>query len=165
MSAEGLRPTPDRVRETLFNWLQFGIAGKRCLDVFAGSGILGIEAASRGASLVTLFENDAKACSSINLAIETLGAECCELRQGDSLKLLEAAPASAYDIVFIDPPFRKGLVSPTADRLERCGWVKRGSRMYIETEADLRSIELPRIWRRLKSGAAGDVAYHLYEKN
>ncbi|MCI0654877.1 MAG: RsmD family RNA methyltransferase, partial [Methylococcaceae bacterium] len=79
-AVEGLRPTPDRVRETLFNWLQFNIAGRRCLDVFAGSGILGIEAASRGASSVLLIENDRKACAAIAKAIEILGAERLKVR-------------------------------------------------------------------------------------
>jgi 16S rRNA (guanine966-N2)-methyltransferase len=153
------------VRETLFNWLQFSIAGKRCLDVFAGSGILGIEAASRGASRVMLIENDGKACLAIGLSIETLGTERFDLRHADAITLLGTAPSEAYDIVFIDPPFRKGLVPTTVERLETQGWVVPASKIYIEMEADSTSVEIPRTWQMLKSGTAGDVAYYLYEKN
>ncbi|MGH8550882.1 MAG: 16S rRNA (guanine(966)-N(2))-methyltransferase RsmD [Methylococcales bacterium] len=162
---EGLRPTPDRVRETLFNWLQFSVAGKRCLDVFAGSGILGIEAASRGAASVRLIENNEQACAAILLAIGNLGAERFALWRGDAIKLLETVPNEVYDIVFIDPPFRKNLVAATVDRLEVHGWMVPASKIYIEMEADAPLTELPRTWQRLKSGTAGDVAYYLYEKN
>ncbi|MCI0668038.1 MAG: 16S rRNA (guanine(966)-N(2))-methyltransferase RsmD [Methylococcaceae bacterium] len=164
-AVEGLRPTPDRVRETLFNWLQFSISDKRCLDVFAGSGILGIEAASRGASSVLLIENDSEACAAIAAAIEMLGAERLELRHADAIKLLETPANQAYDIVFVDPPFRKNLVAGTVERLETRGWVLPGSKIYIEAQAGARLVELPGAWQMLKSGTAGDVAYYLYEKN
>lgn len=159
-----MRPTPDRVRETLFNWLQFSIAGRRCLDVFAGSGILGIEAASRGASSVLLIESDVKACAAIAAAIEILGAERLEVRHGDAIKILASAPTQPYDIVFTDPPFRGGLLAITVNQLEAHGWVISGSKIYIEMEADSPLVELPPNWSTLKSASAGEVAYYLCEK-
>jgi 16S rRNA (guanine966-N2)-methyltransferase len=164
-NVEGLRPTPDRVRETLFNWLQFSIAGSRCLDLFAGSGILGIEAASRGAASVLLVENNDHACAAIAETIKTLAADRVELRQGDAIRFLATAPNEAYDIVFVDPPFRLGLVSAAVDRLEAGAWVVSGSKIYIEMEAESPLVTIPSSWQRLKFGTAGDVAFYLCEKH
>ncbi len=152
------------MRETLFNWLQFNIAGRRCLDVFAGSGILGIEAASRGASSVLLIENDSKACAAIAAAIETLGAERLEVRQGDAIKILAGAPEEPYELVFADPPFRRGLLATTLNQLEAYAWVLSGSKIYIEMEAESPLVDIPGNWRTLKSAKAGEVAYYLCEK-
>lgn len=163
--AEGLRPTPNRVRETLFNWLQFDIVGARCLDLFAGSGILGIEAASRGAKSVSLIEQDVEACTKISEAIESLNAERVELRQGDAFEILAAPPEEHSDIVFADPPFRQGMISTTIDRLDRNDWVVSGSKIYLEMESESSLAVLPQAWRVLKSGVAGDVAYYLVEKH
>lgn len=163
-TVDGLRPTPDRVRETLFNWLQFSIAGSRCLDLFAGSGILGIEAASRGASAVLLIEKDPIACAAIVQAIETLGCARFEVRRGDALEILAGAPKQPYDIVFADPPFRKALLAATVEQLDSHGWVRFGSKIYLEMEANSPPVELPRSWRTLQSQQAGEVAYTLCEQ-
>ena len=162
---EGLRPTPDRVRETLFNWLQFHIAGARCLDVFAGSGILGIEAVSRGASSAFLIERDSKACAEIERTIETLGTKQVGLHRGDAIDMLSTPPNQAYDMVFIDPPFRQDLVAPTINLLEIHDWLAPGSKIYIEMEANSSLTSLPVSWRLGKSKTAGDVAFYLCEKH
>ncbi len=162
---DGLRPTPGRVRETLFNWLQFSITGARCLDVFAGSGILGIEAVSRGAASALLIESNVRACAAITAAIQALATQRVQLLQGNAIVLLATAPKDGYDIVFLDPPFRMGLVSMVVDRLESYGWVVSGSKVYIEQERDSRFLELPPNWRILKRQNAGDVAYYLCERD
>ncbi|MGR9108159.1 MAG: 16S rRNA (guanine(966)-N(2))-methyltransferase RsmD [Gammaproteobacteria bacterium] len=163
-AVDGLRPTPDRVRETLFNWLQLRISGARCLDVFAGSGILGLEAVSRGAASALLMEKDARACSAIAAAIQSLGAAQVELRRGDAIEMLATPSKEPYDIVFVDPPFRQGLVAVTLERLESQAWVAPGSRIYIEMERERTFAEFPADWFLLKSRTAGDVAYYLLEK-
>jgi 16S rRNA (guanine966-N2)-methyltransferase len=164
-AVDGLRPTPDRVRETLFNWLQFDITGARCLDVFAGSGILGIEAVSRGAASALLIESNLQACTAITMAIGTLKTERVQLLRGDAITILATAPKDAYDIVFVDPPFRMGLVSAAIERLELFGWVVPGSKIYIEKERDSTFLDLPSTWRVVKRQNAGEVAYYLCERD
>lgn len=159
-----MRPTPDRVRETLFNWLQFSLEGRRCLDVFAGSGILGFEAASRGAAFVLLIEKNPVACTAIASAIENLAPDRFELQRGDAMNILATPPNQPYDIVFVDPPFHQGLVGATLQLLDSRAWVCCGSKIYVETEKTLPLEGLPNTWRILKSQHAGDVAYTLCEK-
>ena len=159
-----MRPTPDRIRETLFNWLQCSVIGARCLDPFAGSGILGFEALSRGAESVLLIEQNRDACDAIGVAIKKLNAVPIELRCGDCQKMLEQAPTQPFDLVFLDPPFRMGLIPPALDRLHRNDWVRAGSLIYIEIESDAPVPEISADWRILKSGSAGEVAFNLWEK-
>ncbi|MBU1645390.1 MAG: 16S rRNA (guanine(966)-N(2))-methyltransferase RsmD [Gammaproteobacteria bacterium] len=157
--AEGLRPTPDRVRETLFNWLGQDLAGLSCLDLFAGSGILGIEAASRGAAHVTLVEKNRRAfeqlrCNAELFASSRLEPICC-----DALKFAPAA-ARRFDIVFLDPPYHKGWLGAVAPLLD--GWTAPGARLYAEAEQRLERLGA---WQVTKQGQAGQVFYHLLERD
>lgn len=160
----GLRPTPARVRETLFNWLQYEIIGKRCLDLYSGSGALGFEAASREAKLVTLVENNTQACRKISENIQTLSAKQIKLINSDVLRFL-AGDADVYDLVFLDPPFGKGLAIQTCQWLEEKGWLADQAKIYIEVENKLELQNLPENWQCLKTKTAGEVGYHLYQRN
>jgi 16S rRNA (guanine966-N2)-methyltransferase len=149
----GLRPTPDRVRETLFNWLGQDLGGWRCLDVFAGSGALGFEAASRGASSVLLVERDTRLVQVLHAARERLGAQAVlSVQAGDGLRALRAASGSALDLVFLDPPYADGLLPQALDAAAEA--VRPGGWVYAEHRAELThwpSTLQP--WRMLKAGA------------
>ena len=156
--AEGLRPTPDRVRETLFNWLGQDLSGLACLDLFAGSGILGFEAASRGAAHVTLVEKSRRVFEQLRrnadpFACERLEPVCC-----DALKFVPS-PARRYDIVFLDPPYHQGWLDKVAPLLE--GWITPSARLYAEAEHRLERLGA---WQVTKQGQAGQVYFHLLEK-
>lgn len=156
---EGLRPSPDRVRETLFNWLMPVIEGARCLDLFAGSGALGLEALSRGAARVVLVDRDPLVMASLRAHLQELQAEGAKLRQADAIAFLDGTP-EPFDVVFLDPPYHKGLLAPCLTRLGR-GWLAPGARVYIEAEAGLDPLPLPEGWTLLRSKQAGQVGYHL----
>jgi 16S rRNA (guanine966-N2)-methyltransferase len=160
----GLRPTPDRVRETLFNWLRHDLDGARCLDLFAGSGALGLEAASRGAARVVQVESDPGAYAALERNRTLLNAAEVECVRADVARFLAGA-AEPYDLVFLDPPFRQGLAVPTCETLESGGWLAPRAKIYLETEQGLKLEGLPPRWRLLRGGKAGEVAYHLYERN
>lgn len=160
--AEGLRPTADRLRETLFNWLQFQVPGSRCLDLFAGSGSLGLEALSREAAQVVFVERDAKVAGVLEENLQTLGATNGNVVRGDALGYLRGTP-QPFDLVFLDPPFRTGLLQPVLDALTASDWIKAESRIYIEQERELPYPTLPVGWEWLKQGDAGQVAYGLIE--
>lgn len=151
----GLRPTPDRVRETLFNWLGQDLTGLRCLDLFAGTGILGFEAASRGAAHVTLVERHPLAVAALQQARVTLQAVQVEVIRGNAVEFAESVSGS-FDIVFLDPPYRQGLLERVTPWLERI--MKPGGRLYVESEQPLESLGT---WRTVKQGRAGQVHYHL----
>jgi 16S rRNA (guanine966-N2)-methyltransferase len=165
-----LRPTPDRVRETLFNWVMNDIVSARCLDLFAGSGALGLEALSRGAAAVVFVESSAEAaqCIQNQLASWPLddARQHSQVHRGDALKYLQGRPADSrtYDLVFLDPPFQGEQLVKAASYLESYGWLTPQARIYIEHAAD-REVILPPNWQRLKSGRAGEVGYHLYSKS
>lgn len=139
LTSEGLRPTTDRVRETLFNWLQFDIQGAQIADLFAGSGSLGFEAASRGAQQVTLIEMDKAAARQLSQNVSRLSAPQINVVQQSALDWLKAESTqhTKLDIVFIDPPFNKSLVSPTLDALKRGKWLHSDSLVYVESERNL----------------------------
>ncbi len=155
----GLRPTPDRVRETLFNWLSPVVRGARCLDLYAGSGALGLEAASRGAEAVVLVDSDPQVTTTLSRQLESLGAQQVRVVRADVLQWLSGT-ASPFDIVFLDPPFRRELLPPCIQLLESCGWLADEARIYIEAEKGLVP-ELPENWEMLRSKVAGQVGYHL----
>ena len=155
-----MRPTPDRVRETLFNWLAPVIAGARCLDLYAGSGALGLEALSRGASRVVFVNRSAQACGAIRQALETVGSGAGDVRRADAGDYL-AGPAEAFDVVFLDPPFREGLVPAMLERLAQGGWLAPGARVYIESEREAGVPQVPPGWEVTRSATAGQVGYHL----
>lgn len=160
-TVEGLRPTPDRVRETLFNWLRDDIRGARCLDLFAGSGALGFEAASRGAARVVMVDADARVCSALRQACGLLDASAVQVFHEHAARYLATA-SERFDVVFLDPPFHKGWISRVAPLLESGGWLGPNALIYLETETRLPLTDTPARWRLLKQGAAGEVAYHLY---
>lgn len=160
---DDLRPTPDRVRETLFNWLQADVAGSCCLDMFAGSGALGFEAGSRGASHVVMIEQDREAADALRRNIDLLGAGNIELVTGDAMRWLERNRHS-FDIVFLDPPFRSGIISRCCELLERGQSLSEHAKIYVEHAAGGASIAVPATWECLKAKTAGQVAYKLYRR-
>ncbi len=157
---QGLRPTPDRVRETLFNWLAPGIGGSRCLDLFAGTGALGLEAASRGAAQVVLVEQDRESAGRLREVAAALAPGAIEVVQDDVLAWL-GSPPRPFDIVFLDPPYGSGLLDAAIRALESGGWLAPGARIYMEAPAAQGAPRLPGGWTLHRSGRAGAVGYHL----
>ena len=161
---DGVRPTPDRVRETLFNWVAAVLEGSRCLDLFAGSGALGLEALSRGAGKATFVDQSRALMRALRANLETLGASNGSVVEEDVLAYLRHGNSGdAADLVFLDPPFRGGLVEPVCQQLAAGGWVKAGSRVYIEHESELPEPALPGHWSLARRKTAGQVCYSLYE--
>lgn len=156
----GIRPTPDRVRETLFNWLQPTITGARCLDLFAGSGALGLEALSRGAADVDFVERDRKSAAAIRGHLENLETERGHVVTGDALRFLQQSGLQKYDLIFLDPPFGQGLLERSLQQLEQSP-VSDRLQLYIETERPLSDLSLPQGWGVTRSGEAGQVRYLL----
>jgi 16S rRNA (guanine966-N2)-methyltransferase len=158
----GLRPTPDRVRETLFNWLASVIQGSRCLDLFAGSGALGMEALSRGAVEVVFVEDHPVAVRYLQNNLQRLGVKAAQVQQCDALYWLQGSPRP-FDIVFLDPPFGEDLLSPSCVLLERRGWLASAARIYLEAERSLNDLHLPATWQIVREKTAGHVVYRLAE--
>ncbi|MBM0103807.1 16S rRNA (guanine(966)-N(2))-methyltransferase RsmD [Steroidobacter sp. S1-65] len=156
---EAIRPSPDRVRETLFNWLQTHIVGARCLDLFAGSGALGIEALSRGASAVTFVDREPQIGRHLNETLQRLGAAGATVKTEDSLRFLERAP-QPFDVVFLDPPFASTLLQTVFSRLPQ-GWLAPSAHIYVECPADTPLPPLAPGWAVYRSKVAGQVGYHL----
>ncbi len=159
---EGLRPTTDRIKETVFNWLMTDIKNARVLDCFAGSGSLGFEALSRYADFAQFFELSAQAANQLTNNLKTLKCTNATVSQGNALTLLENAPAQAFDVIFIDPPFRKGLVEPTIAMLAENKWLAEEALVYLESESELKHIPVPHNWVLLKEKTAGQVTSRLY---
>ena len=160
-----LRPTPDRVRETLFNWLQHSLNGTRCLDLFAGSGALGLEALSRGAADVVFVEQFPAAARTLQEQLVRLGGE----EKGHVMEMGAArflrTPAKPFDIVFLDPPFGKGALAEYIPMLDSGNWLSVGGLIYLENERIAGVPPLPAHWELLKSKSAGEVGYHLARIN
>lgn len=163
-STPTLRPTPDRVRETLFNWLQQDVAGSRCLDLFAGSGALGFEALSRGAREVVFVETDPEAIASVVNMLQLLGCEQGRVVRADAFAYL-AQPPEPFDIVFLDPPFSSRALERVSTMLESGGWLRPGSLVYLEDAAEAGEPQLPAGWTLLRSKRAGEVGYHLARRH
>ncbi|MDY0148305.1 MAG: 16S rRNA (guanine(966)-N(2))-methyltransferase RsmD [Halothiobacillus sp.] len=167
----GLRPTPDRVRETLFNWLGQNLDGWRVLDLFAGSGILGIESISRGAQWVGLIEQSARVAAEIRHSLKSMSVadERAQVWSQDALSWLRQAPTQfvpgeRIDLVFLDPPFaRLDLLSEAVERLQQADWMADDAYMYIEQSAQEASIQ-PVGWVRLREGRAGESAFALWRR-
>ena len=158
---EGLRPTPDRVRETLFNWLQSVVPGVRCLDLFAGSGALGLEALSRGAAWAVFVDQDVVAARCLREHLQTLRATDAQVMQADVLAYLQGV-AQTFDVVFIDPPYRHyDLLQDCCARLESGDWLAPQAYVYLETESSREVPPLPLNWQVIRSKKAGQVGYHL----
>lgn len=159
----GLRPTTDRVRETLFNWLAPHMVDARCLDCFAGSGALGLEALSRYAASTTLLEMDRDVSRQLQQNLATLKAANARVVNTNSLTFL-AQPGTPHDVVFIDPPFRKGLLEETLHLLESNGWLADDALIYVESEVENGLPPVPANWDLHREKVAGQVAYRLYHR-
>ena len=155
----GLRPTPDRVRETLFNWLGQSLEGLACLDLFAGSGALGFEAASRGATRVVLVEKDRAAVAELERNRAALAAAQVSVISGDAAAFLESERGQ-FDVVFLDPPFRQNAVPAILEMLPPR--LNADARVYVESNAP---VEVARPWSELKRAKAGQVSYQLLQWN
>lgn len=158
---EGLRPTGSRVRETLFNWLQYQIPGSLCLDLFAGSGSLGIEAASRGAKQVTLVEQHPGAVKFLKQNINHLQSENISVEQMSAQDFLQSAK-KPFDIVFLDPPFADKILLEVCLLLENGGLVKKNTMIYIEQNKSSMFSEVPKNWRLFKEKIVANVSSHLF---
>ena len=160
-----LRPTPDRVRETLFNWLQHSLAGTRCLDLFAGSGALGLESLSRGAAEVVFVEQFPAASRTLQEQLVRLGGE----GKGRVMEMGAArflrTPGKPFDVAFLDPPFGKHALAEYIPMLDSGDWLKVGGLVYLENERIAGIPTLPAHWELLKSKSAGEVGYHLARVN
>lgn len=157
---EGLRPTPDRVRETVFNWLAPSLPGARCLDLFAGSGALGFEALSRGAAAAVLVEKDRVAQAILRQSAQQLRANKATVIAQDALEFLAATPASSFDIVFLDPPFGTELLAAALTLMLGRGILAPAGLVYLEAAADS-GWGLPSNLRWHRQGSAGEVRFGL----
>ncbi len=160
----GLRPTPDRIRETLFNWVQDSIAGAACLDLFAGSGALGFEALSRGAEQVYFVEKS-------RLAADTIKSNLERLKIGNAGVLTEDARESLirfqlqklkFDLVFLDPPFSEKIIPLICRQLDESQVMSHGCQIYIESGTPITGEDLPDCWAKLKEKKAGVINYYLF---
>ncbi|HEY3850664.1 MAG TPA: 16S rRNA (guanine(966)-N(2))-methyltransferase RsmD [Steroidobacteraceae bacterium] len=165
----GLRPTPDRVRETLFNWLQHSIAGARCLDLFAGSGALGLEALSRGAREVVFVEQAFAPAATLAEELKRfeggdLGGSRGRIAQMSAERFL-GAPGEPFDVIFLDPPFGLDALPEYVRLIDAGGWVASGGWIYLESARSTGPPAMPPRWNLLKSKSAGEVGYHLARAN
>ncbi len=161
---QGLRPTPSRIRETLFNWLAPDLPGSHCLDLFAGSGALGFEALSRGADRVTMIEKNREITGALQRNKRLLGADGLSILNQDTMEgIVKLDPINSFDILFCDPPFNQHLMEPLIQAMENSTVLSENAKLYIETEKSLTNLEFPANWSLLKEKTAGDVRYRLLE--
>lgn len=156
----GLRPTPDRVRETLFNWLAPHIAGARVLDLFAGSGALGFESLSRGAASAVLVEKDRQVAANLRATAARFGLANAQVENGDALSFLRAQAPASFDVIMLDPPFAASLARPVLGEIAQRGVLAPGGFCYVELPV-AESLPLPEGWTIHRAGKAGEVGYHL----
>ena len=159
-----LRPTPDRVRETLFNWLGDAVEGARCLDLFAGTGALGFEAASRGARSVVMVERDREAAVALGQSVRLLDADNVEVVRADALAWSPLA-GDRFDIVFLDPPYDGPAPEASLARLVAGDALADRCLVYLETDRDPAALDLPPQWRWLRDRRAGRVRYYLLSRH
>jgi 16S rRNA (guanine966-N2)-methyltransferase len=159
----GLRPTSERVRETLFNWLAPSIQGARCLDLFAGTGALGFEALSRGATTVVFVDNSRRAIKAIESSVKALNATGAIVYRGDAAEYVRSARSGCFDIVFLDPPFGDDRLENLCGLVDKANILARGARIYLEQDRTKRETPLPGGWHLLKDKTAGNVRYMLVQ--
>jgi 16S rRNA (guanine966-N2)-methyltransferase len=164
LNAEGLRPTTDRMKETLFNWLMSDTRDAACLDCFAGSGSLGFEALSRGAKSMLFMELDKNAAKQLqhNASLLKFGSQQAAIQQGNSLSLLKQLKNS-FDLIFIDPPFNQELVSSCIEVIAENKLVHKGTLIYVEREVHGKSLQFPESWRLIKEKSTQQVLSQLYK--
>lgn len=164
LDADGLRPTTDRVRETLFNWLMYDVQGARCLDLYAGTGVLGLEALSRGAQFVQFIESQKPTANAIgqNLQVLNVTTEQSAVVYTSAQQFLLNTPDQPYDLVFLDPPFGKGLLVEAIQVLSQEGWLNERAFVYIEQGAKEEIVEVPDNWQLYRQGKAGQSCFRLY---
>jgi len=160
--AGGVRPTPARTRETLFNWLSFHLAGSDCLDLFSGSGALGLEALSRGAAQATLVDNNAALATALRDNLRLLGSDSGTVICTGVDAYLSQRNRQPFDIIFMDPPFRQGWLPTLFPLLDTQGWVKPGGWVYVEHESEIQAPDAPSTWHLHRQKTAGQVTYCLY---
>jgi len=157
-----IRPTPDRVRETVFNWLQGRVEGARCLDLYAGSGALGLEALSRGAASVVFIERQRLAADALRRLLQDWQAVGARVVCGQARQFLAGHGAERFDLVFLDPPFAASTDGELAAAVSALpGWLTRDARIYVEHAKSDPPLALGEAWRELRTGTAGEVRYHL----
>ena len=162
---KGLRPTADRVRETLFNWLQASLPGAACLDLFAGSGALGLEAISRGAAALVCCEQSAAAARNLQENIRLLGLQDrAVVKRMDARRLLQQSPGQLFDIVFVDPPFAAGLLSQICLQLEQSECLAPNAYIYLEQDSSHPWPDLPSNWLLLRETTAGQAVCRLFQR-
>ena len=157
----GLRPTSERIRETLFNWLSPQISDARCLDLFAGTGALGLEALSRGAAESVFVEKSSQAACSLQNNIAALETSMAIVHETDAFDFLERRAAGRFDIVFLDPPFAADRLSDLCRLLDEASILASGARIYVEEDRAKPEVVFPQGWQVLKTKNAGNVRYSL----
>lgn len=162
--AAGLRPTADRIRETLFNWLAPDIQGAQVLDVFSGSGALLFEAMSRGAAEGLALEQNPKASTCIQQGLQLLQCEHAEVICTDALRYLAGNASQRFDIVFVDPPFHQNLLEPSCHLLENNGWLADNALIYLESELSANQHRLPHNWQPLREKSSPQLYYSLWQR-
>lgn len=162
-AAAGLRPTHDRIRETLFNWLMQDIHGANCLDLFAGSGALGMEALSRGATHVTFVESQREVCQSLKHNLKQCAAANATVIHSDFCHLTAAQLQPPFDIVFVDPPFKTGLAAKAIQWLIENHVLAANARIYLETEKDGMNVVLPENWHQSRHKSTSTIDYYLFD--
>lgn len=160
----GLRPSGDRSRETLFNWLQGELRGARCLDLFAGTGVLGFEALSRGAASAVLVEKDRSAAAQLRANVELLKTSAATVIQADALSWLESQPPNSFDLVFVDPPFAAALAGKTLQLLQQSESLQAGGLVYLETARTEVSPVPVSCWETLRDKTLGEVRMRLLRR-
>lgn len=163
-AATALRPTPNRVKETIFNWLASVIQDANCLDAFAGSGSLGFEALSRGAKHVVMIDQSSEVVKILKQNAETLHAENLQIIQGNFPEILKGKTFPKFDIVFLDPPFHQQLVEPAGQWLEGNNFLANEAYISAEVEYELPPEKLPKNWEIIRCKKAGQVYYHLIKR-
>ena len=164
INKEGLRPTTDRTKETLFNWLMHDIRDANCLDCFSGSGSLAFEALSRFANHALLLERDKTASQQLQENLTALHIDNAQVIQTDSISYLQQTANQTFDVVFVDPPFNQNLVTPCCEALEKNGYLTDNALIYVEIESKATQVTLPANWKLLKEKSTGQVSYSLYTR-
>lgn len=163
LEQDGLRPTGDRIKELLFNWLMTDIRGSRVVDCFAGSGSLGFEALSRGADFVQFMELSPAVARQLTVNLSTLDCHNAKVSCGDTLSLLQG-DIEGFDVAFIDPPFAKGLIEQACEKLEHEHWLKSKAKIYVESAKEQMNYQVPDNWNLLKEKQTGNIGIRLYER-